>query len=80
MYKPNSTVPDRGAQPTEFVEELSFPKACMRVGDYQCRVEAQAEAWGRSTALFNNATKQDRYVEMRNGITRGKGPNEQKAR
>ena len=80
MYKPNSTVPDRGPQTTEFVEELSFPKACMRVGDYQCRVEAQNQAWGRSTALFNNATKQDRYMEMRNGGERGKIPNEEKAR
>jgi len=79
MYMPNSTVPDRGPQTTQFVEELSFPKACMRGADYECRAEAQKEAWGRSRNLFNNATKQDRYTEMRNGVTRGKGPIQQKA-
>jgi hypothetical protein len=79
MYKPNSTVPDRGPQTTRFVEELSFPKACMRAGDYECRAEAQGAAWERSTNLFNNATKQDRYTEMRKGLTRGKEVPQQRA-
>lgn len=65
MYRPNSTLPDRAGRDTQFVEELSFPKACMRAGEYPCRAEAQAEAWSRSRNMFNNATKQDRYVVMR---------------
>ena len=61
LFRPNSTV-DRKKQPnSRFVEELSFPMACMRNSDYDCRSQAQQEAWARSGSLFNNATKQERY-------------------
>jgi hypothetical protein len=65
MYRPNATVEDRGPQNDRFVEELSFPKACMRTSDYDCRVDAEKEAWERSPRLFNNTTKQDRYAVSR---------------
>jgi len=65
MYVPNSTVPDRDPASSQFIEELSFPKACLRSADYDCRVEAQTTAWDRSRKLFNNTTKQDRYSAMR---------------
>jgi hypothetical protein len=65
MYRPNATVEERGPQNDRFVEELSFPKACMRASDYDCRVEVEKQAWERSPRLFNNTTKQDRYAVMR---------------
>jgi hypothetical protein len=62
LFRPNSTV-DRQTQPnSRFVEELSFPMACMRNSDYDCRSQAQQEAWARSGSMFNNATKQERYA------------------
>ena len=65
MYSPNSTVPYRGPQNDRFIQELSFPKACMRTSDYDCRSEAELEAWHRSARMFNNTTKQDRYAVSR---------------
>lgn len=66
QYKPalrqSSTVPDRPPPSSRFIDELSFPMACLRSGDYDCRAEAQRDSWMRSNgALFNNATKQDKY-------------------
>jgi hypothetical protein len=78
LYKPNSTLPDRLAPDTQFIEELSFPKACMRVGDYPCRAEAQAEAWSRSRNIFNNATKQHRYAVMRPRLVQHNGTHEKR--
>lgn len=62
LYLPNSTVSQREHVSDRFVEELSFPKACMRTSEYDCRENAQKEAWARSPRPFNNATKQDRYL------------------
>jgi hypothetical protein len=78
LYQPNSTLPDRLAPDTQFIEELSFPKACMRVGDYPCRAEAQAEAWSRSRNIFNNATKQHRYAVMRPRLVQHNGTHEKR--
>jgi len=65
MYVPNATVEHRGGRDPAFIEELSFPKACMRGGDYECRFNAEQEAWARSPRMFNNTTKQDRYAVSR---------------
>ena len=78
LYRPNTTLPDRLAPDTQFIEELSFPKACMRVGDYPCRAEAQAEAWSRSRSIFNNATKQHRYAVMRPRLVQHNGTHEKR--
>jgi hypothetical protein len=69
MYRPNSTV-DRKEQNSRFVQELSFPMACMRNSDYDCRSKAQQEAWARSGSLFNNATKQERYAVTQPGLVK----------
>ena len=62
MYVDNRLVPDRQQQPTtDMVKELSMPKALIRGGPYDCRLEADRENWARSGSLFNNATKQQRY-------------------
>jgi len=59
---------------SRFVQELAFPMACMRNSDYDCRSEAQKEAWSRSTSLFNNATKQERYSKSRPDLVKRSGP------
>jgi len=61
LFRPNSTVPDRTQPSTRFIQELSFPMACIRTDDYACRKEAHNDSYSRSNKLFNNATKQDRY-------------------
>jgi hypothetical protein len=62
MYVSNQLVPDRRYAPsTDMVNELSMPKALIRGGPYDCRLEADKNNWSRSTSLFNNATKQQRY-------------------
>jgi hypothetical protein len=62
MYVPNRLVPDRVQEPsTDMVKELAMPKALLRAGPYDCRLEADKDNWARSTSLFNNATKQQRY-------------------
>jgi hypothetical protein len=43
------------------VRELAMPQALLRAGPYDCRLEADQANWARSTSLFNNATKQQRY-------------------
>ena len=72
MYRANATVPDRPHVSNRFVDELSFPKACIRSGPYDCRVEAEQEAWARSPRLFNNTTKQDRYAASRPDLAKPK--------
>jgi hypothetical protein len=75
MFRPNSTV-DRKQPNSRFVQELSFPMACMRNSDYDCRSEAQKDAWSRSNSLFNNATKQERYAVTQPGLVkRSSDPN-----
>lgn len=62
MYISNQLVPDRVYTPTtDMVKELAMPKALLRAGLYDCRLEADKANWSRSTSLFNNATKQQRY-------------------
>jgi len=61
MYVDRMLVPASLKPPSQFVEEISMPKALLRAGTYQCRTEADERNWSRSTRLFNNATKQDRY-------------------
>jgi hypothetical protein len=62
MYISNQLVPDRVYTPTtEMVKELAMPKALIRAGLYDCRLDADKANWARSTSLFNNATKQQRY-------------------
>jgi len=62
MYISNQLVPDRVYTPTtEMVKELAMPKALLRAGLYDCRLDADKANWARSTSLFNNATKQQRY-------------------
>ena len=69
MYRPNATV-DRKKPNSRFVEELSFPMACMRNSDYDCRSQAQQDAWSRSGSMFNNATKQERYAVTQPGLVK----------
>jgi hypothetical protein len=62
MYVDNRLVPDRQQQPTtDMVKELAMPRALIRGGPYDCRLEADQQNWARSGSLFNNATKQQRY-------------------
>jgi len=63
MFTPNSTVPERKYANDRFIQELSFPMALMRSEVYDCRQEQDAAAMSRSRKLFNNTTKQDRYVQ-----------------
>lgn len=69
MFRPNSTV-DKKKPNSRFIEELSFPMACMRNSDYDCRSQAQQEAWSRSGSMFNNATKQERYAVTQPGLVK----------
>ena len=62
MYIANQLVPDRMQRPTsQMVQELAMPQVLLRGGPYDCRLEADQANWSRSTSLFNNATKQQRY-------------------
>lgn len=61
MYVDRMLVPASLKPPSQFVEEISMPKALLRAGDYQCRSQADERNWSRSSRLFNNSTKQDRY-------------------
>jgi len=61
MYVDRILVPPATRPPSRFVEEISMPQALLRSGPYHCRAEADQRNWDRSSRLFNNATKQDRY-------------------
>jgi hypothetical protein len=74
MYRSGVTVPDRGPISDRFIQELAFPMACMREGTYDCREQAERQAWSYSPRLFNNTTKQDRYTQMRPDLVRSKIP------
>jgi hypothetical protein len=69
LFRPNSTVEPRKSS-SRFIEELSFPMACIRNSDYDCRSTAHRDAWMRSKSLFNNATKQERYAVTRPDLVR----------
>lgn len=62
MYKDRMLVPESKMPTSKFVNELSMPQALLRTGAYGCRAEADQRNWDRSPRLFNNSTKQDRYV------------------
>lgn len=62
MYVAGKTVPDRDQPSSHMIDELSFPKALLRIGPYDCRAEADKINLSRSQNLFNNSTKQQRYV------------------
>jgi hypothetical protein len=61
MYIPGSTVPDRKPTSNAFVSELAMPKALLRTDIHTCRSENDTKYFDRSSRLFNNHTKQDRY-------------------
>lgn len=61
MYVPNQLVPDRRIPMSGMVSEMAMPRALLREGPYPCREEADQIDFARSTSLFNNATKQQRY-------------------
>lgn len=58
-----SVVPTRHGRQSRFVSELESPQVLLRSGPYPCREEADLQNLSRSPALFNNATKQDRYKQ-----------------
>ena len=62
MYKDGMLVPPSAKNTSKFITELSLPQALLRDGNYHCRSEADQKNWDRSTRLFNNPTKQDRYT------------------
>lgn len=62
MYVDRMMVPKSLKPTSRFVNELSMPQALLRNGAYPCRAEADQRNWDRSPRLFNNATKQDRYM------------------
>jgi hypothetical protein len=67
MYNAQALVPDRimPSDPSK-IQELSYPKALLRSGPYDCR--AQNDEYAIKTTsdyMFNNATKQDRYKAMK---------------
>ena len=61
MYVAGSTVPDRRPTSSAFISELSMPLALLRNDMYNCRTENDTKYFDRSSRLFNNPTKQDRY-------------------
>jgi hypothetical protein len=61
MYVAGSTVPDRQPISNTFVSELSMPKALLRQDMNTCRTENDRAYMQRSSRLFGNPTKQDRY-------------------
>ena len=62
MYVDRLLVPESTKPLSRFVEELSMPQALLRAGTYNCRSQADQRNWDRSPRLFNNSTKQDRYM------------------
>ena len=61
MYDAGTTVPDRKPISNEFISELAMPKVLLRHDTYSCRTENDQAYMERSSRLFGNPTKQDRY-------------------
>ena len=61
MYIAGTTVPDRKPISNEFISELAMPKVLLRHDTYNCRTENDQVYMERSSRLFGNPTKQDRY-------------------
>jgi len=61
MYVPNTTLPDRRPISNTFISELAMPKVLLRLDETNCRTANDVAYMERSSRLFNNPTKQDRY-------------------
>ena len=61
MYHAGTTVPDRKPISNSFIAELSMPSALLRRDMNTCRTENDRAYTERSSRLFGNPTKQDRY-------------------
>ena len=66
MYDARKLMPTRSVpSDPRRIQEVSFPRALMRAGPYDCRSAADAVNVARSSDfMFNNATKQERYKTM----------------
>ena len=73
LYVPN-TIPDRPLPNPRFIDELAFPKVCMREGVYDCVDNNLQQSWNLSPLPFNNATKQNRYGVQRIDLVKRKVP------
>uniref|UniRef100_A0A6C0BCG5 Uncharacterized protein n=1 Tax=viral metagenome TaxID=1070528 RepID=A0A6C0BCG5_9ZZZZ len=64
MFNSRLLVPNR-KQPADsrFVSELAMPQALLRSGPYPCREAEDKINLSRSSSLFWNATKQDKYKQ-----------------
>jgi len=62
MFQQRTLIPDRRQPTTQFINELAMPQALLRTGPYDCREQVDIMNMDKSTRLFNNATKQDRYA------------------
>ena len=62
MYVDRMLVPKSAPTSSRFIDELSMPQVLLRTGPYDCREAADKVNWERSPRLFNNTTKQDRYI------------------
>jgi hypothetical protein len=63
MFSAKGLVPARNRPDSRFISELEFPKVLLQTGPYECRAEQDRINLSRSTLLFNNATKQERYKQ-----------------
>jgi hypothetical protein len=61
MYISNTTLPDRQPISNTFISELSMPSALLRQDMNTCRSENDKAYMLRSSRLFHNPTKLDRY-------------------
>ena len=61
MYISNTTLPDRKPISNAFISELSMPSALLRPSTDTCRTENDKAYMQRSSRLFHNPTKMDRY-------------------
>jgi len=62
LFQQRTLIPDRRQPTTQFINELAMPQALLRTGPYDCRAQVDTMNMDKSTRLFNNATKQDRYT------------------
>lgn len=62
LFQQRTLIPDRRQPTTQFINELAMPQALLRTGPYDCREQVDTMNMDKSTRLFNNATKQDRYT------------------
>jgi hypothetical protein len=73
MYTARMLIPHKVApsDPTK-IQEIAYPRALLRSGPYQCREENDVYNVSiTSDYTFNNATKQDRYKQMKKPVRPG---------